>query len=411
MKDIHEIKRELNFLNDAVGTLRGLKDFPKEYAKNYHEYYVKNYLTYSRITLFGGLLLFLGSVFFDFTFMADTQAIVIRLYIIFPLLALLCGLSLFFTTYNQIQVLLTCYAIIYCIGLMGIAGMVALSMRELVYFSMLLIALFVITIPRLSFSYTLVLLFGLALTFNIGYMLITPSVFNLYYYSYIGTNYVLIGTSILLVIVSYTNEMTVRKQFLLTCLNDKKTELLTYLSHYDPLTNVANRRYLDKLLQEWFQNAYVQQKNVGILLIDFDYYKEYNDIYGHLVADKTLIEVSEALKNCTPSNGFLARYGGDEFVIVLYHTSPEKLIATAKSIQHAIKKLQLPHRVSPIADRVTVTIGLAIDQPQKPDQELTVFQAADDALLYGKKLQRNHIYLYRNKKKIEKVDEIKANQS
>lgn len=162
-------------------------------------------------------------------------------------------------------------------------------------------------------------------------------------------------------------------------------ERLNYLSCHDPLTQIWNRRALN--------NAYYSDyQAVAVLAIDVDFFKAFNDRYGHLQGDQALQKIAAALKQALGSDGYLARYGGEEFMVLLYDVSPKQYQQIANRLQQAINLLRLPNHASPIATHITISIG-GIFSFQSGTTLNTLWSEADKALYQAKRQGRNQIHL------------------
>ncbi len=168
------------------------------------------------------------------------------------------------------------------------------------------------------------------------------------------------------------------------------TRRLEKLVNTDALTQIANRRCFDeKLAQKWLCLRREQQ-NLSLLLFDVDYFKRYNDHYGHQQGDDCLIQLAQSVQKVIhrPAD-LLARYGGEEFVVILPNTFPQGAIAIAEKIHQAIKKLNIPHQTSEVGDHVTVSIGIANLIPSLEQSFEILIHQADKALYLAKNRGRN----------------------
>ena len=164
--------------------------------------------------------------------------------------------------------------------------------------------------------------------------------------------------------------------------------MLDHLSHVDPLTGAFNRRALDEFLNHLRLNK--NYSRIGVAMIDIDYFKRYNDFYGHPAGDKCLQDVAETIQtNLRYSGDILVRYGGEEFVVVLPGVPMEGGIKVAERIRSHIESLAISHENSPIADFVTVSIGVAHTEQHLSIPEL--IEAADSALYRAKTNGRNRV--------------------
>lgn len=192
---------------------------------------------------------------------------------------------------------------------------------------------------------------------------------------------------------------------------------LEALSTTDPLTDAANRRRFDDRLNREWKRSLRNQSYLSIILCDVDYFKPYNDNYGHQQGDACLQELVQIMDNHVKrESDLLARYGGEEFVILLPETNPEGALLVAENIRQAIVEAQIPHAYSEISDIVTASFGIAsivpidyvkIDHNNIEPSSAVGFQdvyessitaesllnAADQALYQAKDNGRNRGYL------------------
>ena len=164
---------------------------------------------------------------------------------------------------------------------------------------------------------------------------------------------------------------------------------LHQLTITDALTQISNRRHFDNYLyQECERQNRTHSNSLALILGDIDYFKNYNDLYGHQRGDDCLVRVAQVLSNVVnrPSD-LAARYGGEEFAIVLPHTDLIGAKVMAENIHQQLKKLEIPHPASEVSSHVTLSIGIAIShQDCTPEQMIKV---ADNALYQVKKSGRN----------------------
>ena len=167
---------------------------------------------------------------------------------------------------------------------------------------------------------------------------------------------------------------------------------LEYLSFTDSLTEAANRRSFDKKIQtEWYR-AMRQSQPIAIIIIDIDYFKLFNDLYGHQRGDECLRQVAMSLNNVIKRAGeFMARIGGEEFAIALLNTNTSEAIYFAEKLRISIINLKIPHEGSKINDFVTISLGVASLIPEKSLKvEQLIFMA--DTSLYSAKIEgRNQV--------------------
>jgi len=162
------------------------------------------------------------------------------------------------------------------------------------------------------------------------------------------------------------------------------------IANTDGLTKVANRRQFDECLyQEWLRLKR-DRLPLSIILCDVDYFKFYNDTYGHQAGDDCLIQVASAIQHSVRrSSDIVARYGGEEFVVLLPNTSEEGAKVVAQLIQSKIDDLQIPHKTSKVSATVTMSLGIATLVPTSELSKESLIALADEALYEAKKQGRN----------------------
>lgn len=163
------------------------------------------------------------------------------------------------------------------------------------------------------------------------------------------------------------------------------------LSRTDPLTQLANRRGFDEYLSDMWQNSVRSSQSLGLILADVDYFKNYNDQYGHPQGDEALRRMGEIM-NGVASRGtdLCARIGGEEFAIIMPSTDFGGVLKVADEIRAAFHEARMDHGGSPY-DIVTVSMGVANVVPGKNDSIDDFFNATDQALYRAKKAGRDRI--------------------
>ncbi len=170
---------------------------------------------------------------------------------------------------------------------------------------------------------------------------------------------------------------------------------LEKLVNLDSLTQIANRRCFDDRLRSEWQRLSREQQPISLLLLDIDYFKRYNDCYGHQVGDDCLKAIAQALEQtlCRPAD-IVARYGGEEFVAILPNTDLDGAIIVAEQIRSAIANLEIPHQNSDISDIVTVSIGVTSLIPSPKQKPSTLIKQSDVALYSAKQQGRNRTIVF-----------------
>jgi len=166
---------------------------------------------------------------------------------------------------------------------------------------------------------------------------------------------------------------------------------LEQLAQTDGLTQLANRRYFDRYLSQEWEKARQEQQPISLILLDIDYFKKFNDSYGHQAGDDCLKQVAQGLqRSIRRTTDLVARYGGEEFVVVLPNTQQPGAVAIAQRIQAQARSLSIPHQASDISDIVTVSMGICTTIPAGESPEALVKQA--DVALYRAKQQGRDRY-------------------
>ena len=174
---------------------------------------------------------------------------------------------------------------------------------------------------------------------------------------------------------------------------EKENQHLKSLIHLDSLTQIANRRCFDEhLATEWNRMAR-QQTPLSLILLDIDYFKLYNDTYGHPKGDTCLQQVANAMRECLKrSSDLAARYGGEEFAAILPATDLMGAVCIARQIRESIKALAIEHINSKVGlGIVTASIGVASIIPHPESEPTILLDIADNALYLGKKQGRDRV--------------------
>lgn len=176
---------------------------------------------------------------------------------------------------------------------------------------------------------------------------------------------------------------------------EESNNALQLLSCLDGLTGIANRRRFDDFMASEWKRAVRENSTITLIMIDIDYFKAYNDNYGHQKGDETLKSVVSALnQGINRPADLLARYGGEEFVIVLPDTTMAGALQLAKSLMHNVDELGLPHDYSEVSSQVTISVGIACCEPEiRHNTVESLIEAADQALYEAKAQGRNQIVI------------------
>jgi len=173
---------------------------------------------------------------------------------------------------------------------------------------------------------------------------------------------------------------------------EKANAELEKLSTHDPLTGLWNRRKYDEVLAIEWKRCLRYSHPISVIFIDIDYFKNFNDTYGHLAGDDCLVQIADILKNSlSRSTDMAVRYGGEEFVILLPETNKNEALKTAHMLLKKIEAHGIPHSDSLVNDYVTVSIGVSSMVPSLSSSPEKLVAEADDALYQAKNKGRNQV--------------------
>jgi diguanylate cyclase (GGDEF)-like protein len=169
-------------------------------------------------------------------------------------------------------------------------------------------------------------------------------------------------------------------------------EQLEQMCYIDGLTGIANRRMFDLTVARELRRAYRNQAPVALIVFDIDYFKAYNDCYGHLQGDDCLRQVAQAIqKMARRPTDLAARYGGEEFVLLLPEVPLEAGRMIADDVLYGLQALQIPHERSSISPWVSISAGVASGIPSLNTTVKDLFIQADQALYQAKQQGRNRV--------------------
>jgi len=172
-----------------------------------------------------------------------------------------------------------------------------------------------------------------------------------------------------------------------------EAEVARVRSLTDGLTQVANRRCFDDRLQTEWQRSVREKQSLSLIFLDIDYFKFYNDCYGHQVGDTCLIQVAQtAASQLKRPADLFARYGGEEFAVILPNTDTKGAITVVELIQDAIHDLKIPHEASKVSSNVTISLGVASIIPTQEQSLEDLIAIADKNLYQAKQQGRDRFY-------------------
>ena len=165
--------------------------------------------------------------------------------------------------------------------------------------------------------------------------------------------------------------------------------------HYDTLTGIYNRRYMEENLAKLMKSSARSGDMLSLLIVDIDFFKPYNDNYGHGQGDECIKTVANALSDVMlRAEDFVARYGGEEFIVVLPKTDEKGANRIGEKLLESVRNSGLKHEKSSVADHVTISIGATTASPSQGCQFESYIKTADEALYISKQNGRNR-YTYK----------------
>jgi diguanylate cyclase (GGDEF)-like protein len=190
---------------------------------------------------------------------------------------------------------------------------------------------------------------------------------------------------------SDANQLTLFMSSMWSIIKQKRAQqILKKYSMEDGLTGLANRRRFDEALENEWQRALREQQPLSLIMLDIDYFKEFNDIYGHQAGDDCLKKVAACLrKNVRRAGDLVARYGGEEFVVVLPNTDLEGAREVADAMNRTVRGMNLRHKGSHGRDHLTISAGVACGIPSRGHDPVKVLEKADRALYRAKRAGRD----------------------
>lgn len=363
-------------------------EFQQDYAQRYHSHMI--------IAGLLGVLAILGCGVID-PFWMPAQAAdmwLIRAMTVVPVLLILA--------FSKSQLGMThMQPIVAFCACLFVAGVTALSLKALAPFnyffisSITMVMLVVFVLSRLQFFWGCLAALVMLATVNIGHSLFGQADFKMI----TVINFVTAASAIFSLVGTFLVERSLRQNYLQSRLlafenNDlgEANLRLQYLTAIDGLTQIANRRSLDMSLTTEWQRAQRKQEPLGVIMIDVDHFKLFNDTYGHQAGDECLREVAGTLKDFARRPGDLAaRYGGEEFVLILTNATPQQARMVAERVRDKILALGIPNQRSSHG-HVTASLGVASMIPgvhhTGPE---TLLLAADQALYRAKTSGRNRV--------------------
>lgn len=377
--------------------------FPPPEERAFLQYYRKKTISAARFALF--LSVFLYAVFglLDRWVVPVIQhkAWLIRYAIVCPLIILSLVVTYLSKKLRLIQLLISLALIV---GGIGIAFIMFIDQGyggEIYYGGLLLVIFGAYTFLKLQFKYAVIS----AWTVTLVYIILSVIDKKMNFVLLLNNYFFILSANFMGMPVAYVLEAYLRRDYQSTIMLKKAMRQIHRMSIIDELTNVANRRYFDMRFPEEFNRMRRIQHPLSLLVADIDFFKEYNDQFGHQAGDECLVKIAGVLKQCirrasdltTRSmanrtevvGNLVTRWGGEEFVIILSGSSLDSAYTMAEKIRQGVLDLRIPHPASGASGTVTISIGVSSLIPSASNSCEALFKAADTALYRAKESGRN----------------------
>ena len=350
--------------------------------KEFQDSYLEQNLPRGRVSQMVALVLLLAVICIDFVMGGDTgkDTNLIRLGILCPILVV----TLIAT---HLPVLQLHYMLITSIGVTAFGLVAAFSciQASLNGDSFLLSGMVLVVVYACLF---LGLLFNLAVLISavlVTSFLAMGAVMGMPANGLFYTTAILATAAVIGALAAYNLEYALRTNFL-------ETKLLNELAERDGLTGLYNRRIFDDYISRIWRQSRREDKALAVIFVDIDYFKVFNDLYGHQAGDDCLKRVAQTISSAAKRPfDFCARYGGEEFVLVLYGPPRDYAETLPEKIRRDVVALDIPHDGSEASQSVTVSVGVAMARPEIGRSLAGAIQMADEALYQAKEEGRNRV--------------------
>ncbi|SMO51256.1 diguanylate cyclase (GGDEF) domain-containing protein [Balnearium lithotrophicum] len=309
-------------------------------------------------------------------------------------LVLPAGILLFLLTYRikNVNILELLFSIlIIFVGLVNIIQCYFLpeGSRQWLFFGISLIILFSYAFQRFKYA-----IFS-SLSLSLFYILMADLFIRLDKNTLLANILFLTVENLISVFCSYLKERTFIRDILLSVFTSQSNNELKILSYIDGLTGIPNRRFFEEQFEREWKRAMRTKRPISLLMIDIDFFKNFNDTLGHLEGDWVLREVARIIsENLRKDMDIVARYGGEEFVVVLPETDAKEAKEVAERIRKAIESRCIEHPSSKVSKCVTVSIGIATITPEENQSKEILIKRADEALYEAKRKGRNRVEVF-----------------
>lgn len=395
---------ELNTLHQQLNDRGWHLRFNDELENEFQQYYFRRYYTHMQIAGITGLFVFLACGLLDLIWMPEMAG---RTWLIRLVAGIPMGIALllsFWKPFKQrfgqyMQFAICIFASVAVGGLI----LISLNSREpynYFYYNAITVAMvMVFVLSRIQFKWGVISAIIMWFSLNTGLIWFAPMNYKLAIV--IITNYVFWGSAVSALIGTFLIERSLRRNYLQSRLLslekhdlEESNLMLQYFSAIDGLTEIANRRSLDRTMAIEWQRAMRKSEPIAFIMTDIDHFKTFNDTYGHQAGDECLRIVASLIRDHARRPGDLAaRYGGEEFALVLTNSNAEQAGIIAEQIRKTIMGTMIQYENS-VSANITASLGVASMVPgreqAKPD---ALILEADQAMYRAKRLGRNRVVI------------------
>ena len=366
-------------LNEGFSKLKFAGLLEKEFC----EFYVTQNLPRARLSGLIALILVLSVTCISFVFapsQTNDSINVLRLGVLSPLLAVIVVATYLPALQRFYMEVVGSGAVLVGVVIVYICHIGALEGASYLLAGVVLVILYACLFLGLLFNLAVsIATFLVGVHVLIGYLIGQPLNELFYMAAILGT------ATVIGAIATYNLEYALRMNFL-------ETRLLNELAERDGLTGLYNRRIFDDFIRRLWLQSRREQMALEIIFVDIDYFKIYNDLYGHQAGDDCLKKVAQTIaRSAKRPFDFSARYGGEEFVLVLYGPPQDYARSLPDLIRRDVMDLAIAHEGSEVANYVTVSVGVALAHPGSGRSLTGAIQAADEALYEAKQQGRNRV--------------------
>jgi diguanylate cyclase (GGDEF)-like protein len=380
------------------GGCRALR-FPESLESKFNEYHYTNTLKHVRLALMTGLFLYTVFGIVDLMLLPADRAHMwfIRYAVVCPMIT--AGLA--FTYASRFKHFMqSAMSLVMLVASLGIVAMVYFDptpTKNYYYSGILLLIMGAFTFVSLRFIYAILWAFATTLAYEAVAIFANHTNVDLL----VQNSFSIVATIIIGAFSNYLMENYLRRDFLNSLLLEYENRQLQMasnelrrLSISDELTTLGNRRHFDLMLDQEWMRSMRSATPVSLILLDIDYFKNFNDNYGHQAGDECLRLVAQKVRGVAKRTGDTsARYGGEEFALLLPDTELADAATIAEKCRACVESLNIPHGHSTVCDVVTISAGVSTMVPDGNTSRKALVEAADKALYRAKADGRNRVIL------------------